>query len=239
MTELEKTKLAKSYIDCLARGINPIDNSPIPPDDVLNNVRISRCLFYVSDILSQVIENTGTAAANKKYDALPFNLSEAARQSLIPDDGRVTVRDITAKINSLIDESITRKLKSTTIGAWLLNIGMLETVTDSQGKNTKRPTDAGREMGIYTEEKISQNGIPYQTVCYNKEAQQFIFDNIEALSHQNTIIPGRENRVTPWDAVQDELLRDLYKNGASLTEISKALSRTTQGVKARIEKLGL
>lgn len=239
MTELEKITLAKSYIDSLARGVNPIDNSIIPPDDVTNNVRIARCLFYVSDILSQVIENGGTETKVKRYEVAPFNLSDEARKNLVPESGKVTVRDLTAKINSLIDENTTRKLKSTTIGAWLLSIGMLETVTDNQGKNTKRPTEAGREMGIYTEEKISQYGVPYQTVCYSKEAQQFVFDNIEALSHQNGIIPGKENRGTPWDAVQDELLRDLYKNGASVAEISKALARTQQGIKARIEKLGL
>ena len=239
MTELEKIKLAKSYIDSLAQGVNPIDSSLIPPEDVTNNVRITRCLFYVSDILSQVIENGGTAPKTKRYEVTPFNLSDEARNSLVPDSGKVTVRDMTAKINSLINEQTTRKLKNTTIGAWLISIGMLETVTDSQGKNTKRPTEAGRELGIYTEEKISQYGVPYQTVCYSKEAQQFIFDNIDSLVHQNTVISGKENRGAPWTSVQDELLRDLYKNGASVAEIAKALSRTQQGITARIEKLGL
>ena len=45
---MERTHM---YINKLAKGINPLDDSLIPGNDVLNNVRLSRCLFYVSDIL--------------------------------------------------------------------------------------------------------------------------------------------------------------------------------------------
>ena len=55
VTELEKIEYAKSFIDKLANGINPLDNTPIPEDDIANNVRISRCFFYVSGILEDVI----------------------------------------------------------------------------------------------------------------------------------------------------------------------------------------
>ncbi len=33
MTELEKIAYAKSFIDKLANGINPLDDTPIPDDD--------------------------------------------------------------------------------------------------------------------------------------------------------------------------------------------------------------
>ena len=53
MTELEKIEYAKSFIDKLANGVNPLDNSVIPDGEIVNNVRLSRCFFYVSDILRQ------------------------------------------------------------------------------------------------------------------------------------------------------------------------------------------
>lgn len=59
MTELETLERAKIYMEKLANGINPIDGSVIPDEDVVNNVRLSRCFFYVSDVLRQVIENGG------------------------------------------------------------------------------------------------------------------------------------------------------------------------------------
>ena len=45
MTENEKILYAKSFIDKMANGVNPLDNTPIPEGELLNNVRISRCLF--------------------------------------------------------------------------------------------------------------------------------------------------------------------------------------------------
>ena len=57
MTELEKIAYAKSFIDKLANGINPLDDTPVPEDDIVNNVRLSRCFFYVSDLLRQVYDD--------------------------------------------------------------------------------------------------------------------------------------------------------------------------------------
>ena len=59
MTELETMIRAESYIRKMADGINPITNEPAADCDMVNNVRITRCLYYVSDILRQVIDNDG------------------------------------------------------------------------------------------------------------------------------------------------------------------------------------
>ena len=45
MTELEKIERAKTYIDKLANGINPVDDTMAPDADIINNVRLSGCLF--------------------------------------------------------------------------------------------------------------------------------------------------------------------------------------------------
>lgn len=66
MTELEKIAYARSFIDKLANGINPLDDTPVPESDIVNNIRLSRCFFYVSDILRQVIENGGTVPKKKR-----------------------------------------------------------------------------------------------------------------------------------------------------------------------------
>ena len=50
MTELETIQRAKMYIDNLANGINPLNGQHLPEEDIVNNVRISRCLFYVSNL---------------------------------------------------------------------------------------------------------------------------------------------------------------------------------------------
>ena len=61
MTELDTLKRAKMYIDSLARGVDPVSGQLAEEDSVINNVRISRCLFYVSDVLEKVIsDHVGT-----------------------------------------------------------------------------------------------------------------------------------------------------------------------------------
>lgn len=61
-TELETMKHAKEYIDKLANGIDPFSDKPVPDGDIINNVKLSRCFFYISGILEKVIENGGEVA---------------------------------------------------------------------------------------------------------------------------------------------------------------------------------
>lgn len=61
---IELLKHAKGYIEKMANGINPLTDEKIPDNELINNVRISRCLFYVNDILGEILENSGTM--NKK-----------------------------------------------------------------------------------------------------------------------------------------------------------------------------
>ena len=42
---LELLKHAKEYIENMANGINPLTGESVKDDDLINNVRISRCLF--------------------------------------------------------------------------------------------------------------------------------------------------------------------------------------------------
>ena len=62
-TELEIMKHAKEYIDKLANGIDPFSDKPVPDGDIINNVKLSRCFFYISGILEKVIENGGVEMA--------------------------------------------------------------------------------------------------------------------------------------------------------------------------------
>ena len=77
MTELEKIAYAKSFIDKLANGINPLDDTPIPEDDIANNVRLSRCFFYVSGILQKEIDRERRKSPKEnKPERLPFTITQ-------------------------------------------------------------------------------------------------------------------------------------------------------------------
>ena len=74
IVNLELLKHAKKYIEKMANGINPLTDEKIPDSDLVNNIRISRCLFYVNNVLGEIITNGGIY--DKKIGKLPFNLSK-------------------------------------------------------------------------------------------------------------------------------------------------------------------
>lgn len=180
MTELEKIAYAKSFIDKLANGINPIDDTPIKDDDIINNVRLSRCLFYVSDILRQVVDNGGINKPTKHL--VPFSISSEQLLSFAYSDVPIAVSEIAKRINALINTDVMRKITYKDLTNWLISVDMLAEETNSEGKTRKRPTANGREIGISTEIRTGQNGT-YTVVLYDKSAQQFIIDNLESVIH--------------------------------------------------------
>ena len=102
MTELEKMKYAKSYIDRLANGVNPLTGQPAPSTDLINNVQIARCLFYVSDLLRQMIEHNGTAKRKPRAAKLPFQLDMDKRMQFPFSDAPISASEIARRINSLL-----------------------------------------------------------------------------------------------------------------------------------------
>ena len=74
LNESEKLLKAKSYLDKLANGINPITNELASENDTINNIHISRCLFYVSDVLRNLIENNNNPQ-KKKNSKISFSVT--------------------------------------------------------------------------------------------------------------------------------------------------------------------
>ena len=181
MTDLEKIAYAKSFIDKMANGINPLDDTPVPESDLINQIRISRCFFYVSEILRQVIENGGIAPVRtlRNSEKVPFAITEEQLKNFNFSEIPVTLSEITRRINALIDENTMKKLPSTAISGWLLQIEVLEE-QEQNGKTAKRPTEKGVQLGISLEHREGGHG-PYVAVVFGRTAQEFLVDNFSAI----------------------------------------------------------
>lgn len=242
MTELEKIEYAKSFIDKLANGINPIDGTQIPEGDIVNNVRLSRCFFYVSDILRQVLENGGLNAPQylKRIKKLPFSLTEEQKSCLRASARSKSISEIADRLNELIDQEAMTKISAASISAWLVHVGFLEQIERNDGKKHKRPTPAGTDMGIVTEERNGQYG-NYIVVLYPSNVQQFIFDNIDAIvgykSEQND--PLAEFHSRPWTEEHVFKLTEMFAKNKSVTEMAYELKRTEGGIRSQLNKIGL
>lgn len=238
MTELEKIERAKLYIDKLANGINPIDDTVVPDGDMINHVRVSRCLFFVSDVLRQVIENGGITSQPpvKKPPKLPFFLPYERRASFAFSETPIPATEIVNRLNLLADEEDRKKMTYACMTSWLIEIGMLRQEILPSGKEIKRPTADGIKLGIATEERVSAKG-PYQVVVYNVEAQHFLIDNLDAMIDAENLKAEMQGKA--WLQTHDECLKDLYQKGVPLSEIAITLKRNTSSVRARLKKLGL
>lgn len=174
---LELLKHANEYILKMANGINPLTGESVSENDLINNIKISRCLFYVNGILNEVIKNSingkQTKVSKKKFS---IDRSDLDRYKFIEED--VSISKIVKRINDLKKDDGMYKLKSSEVTDWLLSIGLLE-VKGSDSK-LKIPTELGCKMGMYLEHRIGAYQ-SYDIVIYKKSMQEFIIDNFEEL----------------------------------------------------------
>ena len=57
----------------LAKGITLLAAQKVPDGEIIHNVRITRCLFYISDLLRQMIEKDGIQVRTaKNSEMLPL-----------------------------------------------------------------------------------------------------------------------------------------------------------------------
>ena len=179
MTEIETIARAQMYLEKLANGINPLTDTEVAENDVINNLRISRCLFYTSGILKQIVDNKGKFKANMP-ERVEFIITPEQLSKFEFSDHSLSITEITKRINSLIDTLYVKELKTKAITEWLVEVGMLNNIMVNN-KTRKRPTETGINIGISVEEKVNQYGTIYQGVFYNLNAQHFIIDNIDAI----------------------------------------------------------
>ena len=78
----KKLSVATDWIGKLANGINPIDGSILPDSDVVNNVHISRCLFFVSNLLEDMgkKKNTSKKQYEQEFQLTPENREDHLRK---------------------------------------------------------------------------------------------------------------------------------------------------------------
>lgn len=179
MTEIEVITRAQMYLEKLANGVNPLTNEEVAENDVINNVRVSRCLYYVTEILKQI-----TSTGSFEIQKTEFTLSQKQLTAFSYSAVSITVSEVTKRLNDLINPLESKPLKNGVITEWLTQIGMFSNVIINN-KSHKRITDSGRNIGIISEQRVNQQGTPYEAVSYDLNAQHFIIDNIDAVIELN------------------------------------------------------
>ena len=167
-----KVKVAIDWISKLANGVNPIDGSVLPDSDIVNNVHISRCLFYVSRLLEDMGKKKST---QQKHFELEFQLTpEIASKVYIAE--RTGIAMFVKEINKVIPENM-QPLVASKATRWLVSAGYLEEQERSDGQKYKVPTELGRSIGITSAWKDGSQG-QYLAISYDANAQHFLLENL-------------------------------------------------------------
>lgn len=169
--DINKLEKAIIYVDRIANGYNPVNNSLIANDSVLNDPNVIRCMYFIKDILIDVRKNDGVIGKKNNSTKIPFDVNLLDKFVYIEDK---SITNVIRQINESIDESNMKKIKSKVIVEWLKeNDYITNKKIDEIGLTGYVVTEKGRKNGIYNEIR-SFNGREYIATIYNKQAQEFI-----------------------------------------------------------------
>lgn len=178
MEDKNKIAIAKDWVSKLANGINPLNGNAVKDDDIVNNVHISRCLFYVADILEKYSERK---VRNNSTRNIPFDLSSVQKEKYNYVDA-TSISAFARQIQSLIPENM-QAVGYKSMTQWLIQSGFLiDSEPDKNGRTFKTPTENGKKIGIYSEERNGESG-HYFVTLYNREAQRFLLEHLEEMSN--------------------------------------------------------
>ncbi len=140
-------------------------------------------------------------------------------------------------MNDLADLSECKKITYRQISNYLYEIGIMEKINNND-RETLCPTPQGIEMGITVEKRLGPQG-EYTVIVYNRSAQQFILDNLDAFCSKNEETEKGEYQGQPWSEEHQACLIELFQKGVPVNEIAVTLQRTPGGIRARLKRLGL
>lgn len=175
MVNLSKLKTAKDWMEKLSNGINPLSLEPVKEDDIINNVHISRCLFFVREMLEK-IEKAETVSNRKKA----FWMTALEAEKIVISDS-CGIAQFTKTVNKSIPADM-KPLSVATVIKWLRNNGYLYEAKIDDKHKTNLPTEKGIKLGMTVTVQLNPEGKEYNRVLYDISAQKVMLNNIESIA---------------------------------------------------------
>lgn len=176
MIDISKLRTAQDWIEKLANGINPLTLEPVKEDDIVNNVHISRCLFFVSEMLGKVEPSESVSRRGRR--TFWMTTREAEQINVLAPCG-------IAQFTKTVNEHIPADMKPLSVSAvikWLRNNGYLYEANIDEKHKTNLPTEKGIQLGIAVRIQQNPEGKEYQRVFYDISAQRVMLTNIESIA---------------------------------------------------------
>ena len=111
MDKLQVIQRAKSYMDMLAKGIDPISGELVKNDSALQQERLQKCFSFVSEILDEVIKTNGIVSmpateSSQGYTAVKkkavFSINPQQRSNIRITNNPIIPSAFIKNINSVV-----------------------------------------------------------------------------------------------------------------------------------------
>ena len=199
MNDTQKILYAKNYIDKMANGQNPLTDEFLSESDLLNNVKITRCLFFVSSLLQELVElktqdNLQSGAKRPLNKAKhPFEATKEVIEAFPYNKNGMYVREICEYFNQYAEKENMRKVYTTAMYEWLTKNGYLLDVQNN-GISYKTTSGKGKAAGITSEPRKDKEGRYYTSVRLRAEAQKLVVEYINQIAAMQVF--GKKNAAT-------------------------------------------
>ena len=180
MRNREDLMEAKVCLDMLAAGRNPSTGEKFKSDSAINEIEICRSLMLASRVVDLVIKNGGRIDSDPAKRKKPFNLEEWECKLIRITDEPVGIAAFSNRVTHVLDSDM-KRIPGLHITAWLEACGFLKT-REWNDERMKVPTKAGEDLGITMVKKTTRDGRDYYKNLYNKEAQEFLVDHLDAIA---------------------------------------------------------
>lgn len=175
--DFEKIDKAKMVLLKIAKGVNPLTGEIIEGDSFLNDARIIRCFYYVSEILDNVINGAYSSRVSKSSQ---FIITPEQKERVEFPQDKIGVNEFSKCINTQIDLRVSKRLTGVELNKRLKKMGILSEESTVNGKTRTVVTENSSKYGFETE-KRTYNGVEYDMVVINDKGKKYLLDNIESI----------------------------------------------------------
>ncbi len=176
--ELEE---AKTMLENIAKGINPISGERIEEGSFLNNPRIIRCIYYVVEVLNTVKNGSSNSKKTKE-----FIITQEQKKMIAFPLERIGINECSRCINNVLDLHISKKVTGVTLNKKLKKLGILSEEKTEDGKKRTITNEKSEEYGFESERR-SYNGNEYDMVLINDNGKKYLLENIELLMREDDL----------------------------------------------------
>lgn len=177
INDYEKIEKAKIVLQKIAKGVDPLTGEMIKEDSFLNDPRIVRCFYFVTEILDKLINGAYGKSTNKLAD---FVITSEQKSKVVFPDGKIGVNEFSRCVNQCIDFNASKKLSGVELNKRLKKMGILSEEGTADGKTRTVTNEKSAGYG-FEMEKRTFKGAEYEMVLINDTGKKYLLDNIETI----------------------------------------------------------